>query len=362
MDFSFTEEQEAIGALARQIFEGHATVERVRQVEGSGDRFDRELWQRLADADLLGLVVPVACGGGGFGEIEMCLLLEAQGRVVAPVPLLSTLACAMTLGRFGADQHRELLAGVATGDVVLCAAVSEAGAGDLLRPRTVADEGPSGWTLTGTKVSVPWAHVASGLIVTSAAGVFLVDPTGPGVKLERAETTNRELHAHVQLDRAPARRVGGPEAVEYLVARLLVGLCALQVGVAEAALAMTATYTSQRKQFGKPLSAFQGVALKAADAYIDTEAMRVTMLQAAWRLSIGEDAWPEVLVAKWWAAEGGQRVVHVTQHLHGGIGADVEYPVHRYFLWGKQIEDTLGGASETLARLGTLIGEGRACR
>src|SRR5204862_3130584 len=102
---------------------------------------------------------------------------------------------------------------------------------------------------------------------------------------------------------------------------------------------------------------FQGVAHKAADAYIDIEAMRVTLWQAAWLLSEGRDATNEVLVAKWWAAEGGQHVVHLVQHLHGGMGADVDYPVHRYFLWGKQLEDTLGGASATLARLGDVIAE-----
>jgi 3-oxocholest-4-en-26-oyl-CoA dehydrogenase beta subunit len=146
----------------------------------------------------------------------------------------------------------------------------------------------------------------------------------------------------------------------WMLDRALVGLCATQVGVAEGALRMAADYTSERQQFGRPLSTFQGVALKAADAYVDTEAMRVTLWQAAWRLTAGLDAAKEVLVAKWWAAEGGQRVVHITQHLHGGMGADVDYPVHRYFLWGKQIEDTLGGASAQLARLGQALAEAPA--
>ena len=145
--------------------------------------------------------------------------------------------------------------------------------------------------------------------------------------------------------------------MDWLVQRVLVGICALQVGVAEEAVRLAATYTSARHQFGKPLSTFQGVALRAADAYIDTEAMRVTMWQAAWRLAIGDDAGTEVEVAKWWAAEGGQRIVHATQHLHGGLGADVDYPIHRYFLWGKQLEDLLGGAGYHLARLGHRLAE-----
>jgi alkylation response protein AidB-like acyl-CoA dehydrogenase len=115
---------------------------------------------------------------------------------------------------------------------------------------------------------------------------------------------------------------------------------------------MAAAYTSGRLQFGRPLSSFQGAALKAADAYIDTEAIRVTMLEAAWRLAEGLDAGLQAETAKWWAAEAGQRVVHTTQHLHGGIGADVDYPIHRYFLWGKHIEGQLGGPSATLAGIG----------
>lgn len=363
MDFSFTEEQQALSELARRIFGDLATVERVSAVESSADRFDRELWRALAGADLLGVVLPERDGGGGCGEIELCLLLEAQGRVVAPVPLLPTLAAAMTIGAFGDHRLRaEWLPRVASGEVVLTAGLAEAGAADPLAPQCTAEADSGGWLVSGRKMSVPAAHVAGAVLVPAHDGLYLVDPAGLGVEAEVAEATDRSLVSHLTFVRAPARRVGGQEAVRHLVERWLVGLCALQVGVAEAALAMAASYTSNRHQFGKPLSSFQGVALKAADAYIDTEAMRVTMWQAAWRLSTGAEAWGDVLVAKWWAAEAGQRVVHTVQHLHGGVGADVSYPVHRYFLWGKQIEDTLGGASQTLARLGAVVREGLPCR
>ena len=118
---------------------------------------------------------------------------------------------------------------------------------------------------------------------------------------------------------------------------------------------MTAAYTSTREQFGKPLSTFQAVALKAADAYLDTTAIQSAARQAAWMLDAGLDATLAVLTAAWWAAEGGQHCVHLTQHLHGGMGADVTYPVHRYFLWGKQIELLVGGASALLAELGDAL-------
>ncbi|MBV8950559.1 MAG: acyl-CoA/acyl-ACP dehydrogenase [Actinobacteria bacterium] len=365
MNFDFTEEQQAVRELSAQIFEGHATVERVKAVERSDDRVDRELWKALAAANLLGIALPPDAGGSGFGIIELCLLLEQQGRFVAPVPLWPTLVLgAAAVARFGSPQQRERwLPGVVNGDAVLTAALAEPGENDPTVSSVSAHREGTTWRLEGAKPSVPAGHVADAMLVparvadqTGTLGVFLVETTAAGVDRERAVTTNREAVTHVRLDGAPADLLAtGAEAIGWMLDRSLVGLCAMQVGVAEAALRMAAEYTSNRHQFGKPLSTFQGVALKAADAYIDTEAMRVTLWQAAWKLSEDRDAAADVLVAKWWASEGGQRVVHTTQHLHGGLGADVDYPIHRYFLWGKQIEDTLGGASATLARLGTVL-------
>jgi 3-oxocholest-4-en-26-oyl-CoA dehydrogenase beta subunit len=366
MDFTFSEEQDAVRDLAGQIFDGHATAERVKEIERSEERVDQELWRALADAGLLAIAVPEEHGGSGLGLIELCLLLGQQGRRVAPVPLWPTLVLgALPIAELGtSEQQRAWLPGVVRGEVLLTAALSEAGANDPLRPRTTATRDGAGWRLDGSKPSVPGGHIADRVLVPASTGdrelgVFLVDPTGPGIERTVAVTTDRSKVAHLTFAGARAEQLGedGRRATAWMLDRALVGLCAMQVGVAEGALRMAAEYTSERQQFGRPLSTFQGVALKAADAYIDTEAMRVTLWQAAWRLTAGLDASQEVMVAKWWAAEGGQRVVHITQHLHGGMGADIDYPVHRYFLWGKQIEDTLGGASAQLARLGRALAE-----
>jgi 3-oxocholest-4-en-26-oyl-CoA dehydrogenase beta subunit len=194
----------------------------------------------------------------------------------------------------------------------------------------------------------------------------LIDPRAPSVTIERAVTTNQEVHPHLHLDgvAVPTERLlaaGEPEAsraaLESILERAWTGLCALQVGVCESAVAQTAAYLSTRQQFGRPLSTFQGTMLRVADAAIDTEAVRVTMWQAAWRLDQGLGSARAVSVASWFASDAGQRAVHATQHLHGGIGADIEYPIHRYFLWGKQIELMLGTSSARLARLGGQVVE-----
>jgi alkylation response protein AidB-like acyl-CoA dehydrogenase len=192
----------------------------------------------------------------------------------------------------------------------------------------------------------------------------LVDPHARGVALERAVTTNREIHPHLHLSDVAVSAedvlVGpaiGRTALDETLIAAIIGLCALQVGVCEAALARTAAYLNTRNQFGRPLSTFQGTMLKAADAAIDIEAMRVTWQNAAWRFDTGRGVADAARVAKWQASERGQRAVHTTQHLHGGMGADITYPIHRYFLWGKQIELLLGGPSAQLARLGADIAE-----
>ena len=216
---------------------------------------------------------------------------------------------------------------------------------------------------------MPQAHLADRIVVPArtdggAVLLALVDPMAGGVWLERAVTTNREVHPHLHLagvTLGPEDILVGPDmgrpTLDFLMVAATVGLCALQVGVCEAALTQTAAYLNGRQQFGRPLSTFQATMLRAADAAIDIEAMRVTCQNAAWRFDTGRDAADAAHVAKWQAAERGQRTVHATQHLHGGIGADITYPIHRYFLWGKQIELLLGGPSAQLARLGAEIAE-----
>ena len=223
---------------------------------------------------------------------------------------------------------------------------------------------------------MPQAHVADRVVVPARVdgdgdgdvnrGVLLalVDPQAEGVTLERTVTTNREVHPNLQLDRVAVAAddvvvgldVGGP-ALQFVLTASTIALCALQVGVCEAALRQTAAYLNTRHQFGRPLSTFQATMLRVADGAIDIEAMRVTCQNAAWRFDTGRDAADAAQVAKWQASERGQRTVHATQHLHGGVGADITYPIHRYFLWGKQIELLLGGPSAQLAHLGASIAE-----
>jgi alkylation response protein AidB-like acyl-CoA dehydrogenase len=206
VDFSLTEEQRAVGDLAEQIFQGSASVERVKAVEATDDRVDETLWVALAEANLLGLTLPEEVGGSGLGVLELCLLLEQQGRAVAPVPLWATLALgALPIAAWGSPEQRQAwLPGVVAGDVKLTAALAETGVNDARHPQARAARDGAVWRLDGLKVSVPAAHVAQRVLVPASSddgvGVFLLDPRASGVTVERATTTNREIHPHLHLD------------------------------------------------------------------------------------------------------------------------------------------------------------------
>jgi alkylation response protein AidB-like acyl-CoA dehydrogenase len=372
MEFAYTDDQEALREVARKILEDQATPDRLREIERGEERIDRELWAELAKANLLGAALPEAHGGSGFGFFELCLLLEEIGRVVAPVPAWPTLVLgALPIAHFGSSaQQARWLPGVIGGDVFLSGALSELQAADPLGPTTSARRDGSAWRLSGAKFSVPAAFLAERLLVparTAAGrvGLFLLDPRAPGVRLERQEVTNREIHAQLVLDGAPVEAdavLGDPEAdpavLQWIVERATVGLCALMVGVADRALRITADYVSQREQFGRPIGSFQAVHQRAADAYVEVEAMRLTLWQAAFRLDQAPTAPEAVAVAKYFASESGHAVTYAAQHLHGGIGVDVDYPIHRYYLWARLIELSLGPAAAQLAALGERVARG----
>jgi len=371
VDFSYSDEQQAAIELARQILTNHCTPQRLRAIElEGGPRFDRALWRQLAEAGLVAAGVPEAQGGAGLGFLVVAGIVEQVGRTAAPVPLLETSVLgALPLAQFGSPAQREAwLPRVARGEAVLTAALVEPER-DPAQPGTRAVRDGAGWRLSGKKICVPAGPVADAILVPAAlddggVGVFLVEARGPGVSQQALITTSRQPESVLELRDArvgPEALVGTPEQGAEIVAwtllRATAALCALAVGVTSEALRLTAEYIKTRKQFDQPIATFQAVGQRAADAFIDTEAIRLTALQAAWRIDAGLPAEAAVAAAKYWAAVGGSRVVRAAQHLHGGVGVDREYPLHRYYTYARQLELTLGGGTQQLRRLGRLIAQ-----
>jgi 3-oxocholest-4-en-26-oyl-CoA dehydrogenase beta subunit len=352
MDFGFSEEQTELAGLTRKILAGRDAP-----------------WGDLATAGVLAAGLPLSLGGAGLGLLEQCSVLIELGRAACDVPYLASVVLgAGALAAFGtAAQQERWVAAAGRGSVVLTAALAEPDGDDPRVPSARAERADGRWVLSGVKTTVDAAPEADLFLVPCATPdgvlVFLVAPSDAGVRVEPQQLTGFGSAGRVVLDGCVLsgdRVLGGvrDEVSDWLAARATVGLCAMQSGVIERALELTAEYAKSRVAFGRPIGSFQAVTQRLADAFVDVEAVRLTMWQAAWLLASGA-AGSDVAVAtaKFWAAEAGHRVAHTAVHVHGGMGIDVTYPVHRYFVAAKRNEFALGGATAQLRRIGgTLTG------
>jgi len=365
MDFDFSDDQNAVRDLARGILEKEVTVERLKRLEHERADHDAALVATLAEAGLLGLVVPASEGGMGLGLGEACFFLAELGRVVAPGPFLPTLVGALAIARDGNPaQRRDWLPALAAGDATLALALTDARGSDPLVPGTHAERSGNRWVLAGTKRGVAHAATARRMLVPARVGdatrVFLVDPAAAHVTLATQRTSTGEPIGAVTLagvhvddaDVLPGENGDSASVLRRLYESALVAHAAMQLGVSERMLETTARYVRERVQFGVPIGSFQAVQHRLADCYIDLESMRWTTWRAVERVATGAPAARECAVAKFWAADGGARIATACQHLHGGIGVDLDYPIHRYFLRSKALELALGGAAPSLVRLG----------
>ncbi|MEV0113416.1 acyl-CoA dehydrogenase family protein [Streptomyces sp. NPDC050844] len=371
MDFTFTEEQQAAVEAAKAVFAAVAPdgVPSPALTPGAvAEDFDRALWAKLADADLLSLLLDPEYDGAGLDAIALCLVLRESAKVLARVPLLESSAAAYAVQTHGSEElKRRILAPAARGELVLTVAASGRTGHDPAELAVTARRDGEAWLLDGVQTAVPWAQNADIVVVPAhtTAGrslLALIPRVHEGLTLGEQVSTNGERLGELRLDSV---RIGAGDVIEAdgawdrLRALLATGTCALALGLGEGVLRMTGEYTSKREQFGFPVATFQAVAVQAADRYIDLRAMEVTLWQAAWRVSTGASgalpATGDVAVAKIWASDGVRRVVQTAQHLHGGFGSDTDYPLHRYHAWAKQLELSLGPAAAHEEALGDLL-------
>ncbi|MFF4398336.1 acyl-CoA dehydrogenase family protein [Streptomyces sp. NPDC001480] len=371
MDFTFTEEQLAAAEAARGVFAGAApdAVPSPALTAGAvAEDFDRTLWSRLADADLLSLLLDAEHGGAGLDAIALCQVLRESAKVLARVPLLESSAAAAAVQAHGGEELRSrLLPRAGRGELVLTVAAHGRTGHDPAELAVTARRDGEAWVLEGVQTGVAWAYGADLIVVPAHTDadrtvLALVPPGHDGVVLAEQVSTSGERLGELRL--RSARILAGDVieadgAWEWLRALLATGTCALALGLGERVLRMTSDYTGRREQFGHPIATFQAVAVQSADRYIDLRAMEATLWQAAWRIASGAPgtlpAAGDVAVAKIWAAEGVRRVVQTAQHLHGGFGADTDYPLHRYHAWAKQLELSLGPAAAYEETLGDLL-------
>lgn len=370
MDFTLTEAQQDLAGLTAEVTGKLVTADRLRELDKNTDangvrtvRFDESLWSSLAETGVLAAALPETVGGGDLGVLEQTSILRELGKSVAPVPYLPSIVLgAGALAQFGSEAQRALAAQAASGELILTAALSEERNWEPANPATTAvDNG--GWQLTGFKTGVPFATQAARILasasVDGAPAVFLVDAADASVRIAEQILTDRSPAAEIEFAGTPAELVGtldqGAEILNWLLERAWLGLAATQLGTVEKGLELVADYAREREQFNKKIGSFQAVAQRLADAYIDVQAVRLAVQQAAWLLSEGLPATAEVHTAKFWAAEAGHRVGHTVVHVHGGVGIDRDHIVNQYFTAAKHNEFALGGANDHLRALGGIL-------
>lgn len=356
MDFTRTEAAQDLSGLVRTIVDAVCTPEHQRELDGFEQRFDKQLWGKLIDADILSTAAPESVGGGDFGVLEQTAILAILGRQLAAVPYLESVVLgAGAIARFGSsDLQQNWAVPAVNGEKVIAIALDgEYGTGPV-EAKVAGD----GYRLTGTRTQVAFAPVADAFLVpaeiSSGTQVFLVKATDPGVTVTSLTTTGLGSVGAVELadvEIGGCRSLGN-DALAWLTVHKALGHTAFQLGVLERALELTAEYARTREQFERPIGSFQAVSSRLADDYIDIKGLRLTLDQAAWRLSEDLPADVEVATAAFWAAEAGHRVAHTTVHVHGGVGIDMDHVVHRYFTTAKQTEFVLGGATGQLRRIG----------
>ena len=375
MDFSLTEEQQAVKDLSARLSSEIATHESMRAMELDRDPngpFDTRLWKELAAAGLLGLEVDEAQGGDGLDFVATAEVIRQLGLTAAYVPYSEQTQLAIApIYLFGtADQQATYLPGLLDGSVLGTGALMEDRGARVDRgtvaPKTTATADGDGFLLNGVKACVPGGLRANLVLIPAmldgTVTVFVVDTTLPGVTVTKQMATWTE-EAHIALENVrvgAAALLGGSSSngsaiVSSMVDRYTVALCCLEAGATAASLKLAAEYTKTREQFGKAIATFQAVGQRVADAYVDAEAISLTALQASSRIAEGLEATKEIAAAKYWASEGADRVVHACVHVHGGVGVDRDYPLHRYFMLTRQLLVTLGGPTDQLRTIGAAL-------
>jgi len=343
VDFSLDETQRAVADLAANVLHAEPDDGRVLAALASAGGHDEAAWKAMGQSGLLALALPESVGGDGMGPLATALVLTEVGRQVLPLPALATLALGvLPIAAFGTDeQHRQLLPEIADGRILTAA----------LRDAPGAAVTESGGTYSGTRVGVPYAEQAHRILVPTPRGTAVLDRHAEGVALRRTTSSTGAPEYTLRLDSARAESVLAATA-DQLDRFAVVGAAAVADGVIAGALALTAEHLRSRRQFGKPLATFQAVAQQVADVYVTARTVHLAAVSAAWRLDSGRDADEDIAVAAYWLAAELPTALQICHHLHGGLGVDITYPLHRYYSQAKDLARFVGGAAYRLDRLG----------
>lgn len=357
MDFQLTEDQVAIADMAGSLFADLCTDERQRAFDTAGEPFMADVWAKCVETGLQALAIPEEVDGSGLGMTELMLVLDAQGQNLAQVPLWRHQIAAAALARFGGERGAALAREAASAERLLTLDLNglASSRGVELRLSPAAN---GGFQLDGKVLAVALGEQAGTALLLAACDqgqrVVVVDLAAAGIAATSGVMMDGEALADLDFKGVAiaADAVLPAEALPWLEQHAIAALASLQLGVSDAQVRRTVEYINERRQFDRAIASFQAVQMSMADAHIAIEALRSALYQLVYRLDAGLPSPSEALAVKYLANECGHIVGHKAQHVHGGIGVDLTYPIHRYLYWSRTIGITLGGSAATLERLG----------
>jgi alkylation response protein AidB-like acyl-CoA dehydrogenase len=360
MNFSFSDDQILLRNSARALLDEKCKPEHVRVTMEDAAGYGEDLWGEMAKLGWLGLPFPEQYGGAGLGLVELAVLHEEMGRAAYPGPFLATVILGglpILLGGSAAQKEKWLPA-IASGRARLTAALQEDRLDcDPAAVATTAARAGDGWTLTGVKRFVPWAHVADAVLVPARSpdgvSLFLVDPKAAGVALKATtgmDPTTRWSELRLDGARVGADALVGPAGgavalLESTLRRAAVCASAEMLGAARRSLDMAVGYAKVREQFGQLIGTFQAIRHKCAEMLMEVENSHSAVYYAAWSLEAGaEDAAVAASICKSYVSDSARKVCGEAIQVHGGIGFTWEYDLHLYFKRAKSLEVQFGDA------------------
>lgn len=359
MDFELSEDQRAIEEMAVSLFTDNCDDDTMRHWDSRGEPMMAALWSLCRETGLHALAIPEANGGSGLGMTELMLVLQAQGRGLGQVPLWRHQLTAAALATFANDEYAALIDNAASGEALLSLSLEGVNAARGIELEATPDGAQ--WQVNGRIDALPLAaQSAAALVPVLLHGqprLLLLDLHAPCVRLTPAVMTHGEAVADVQVEGLSIAHLLPVNALDWLEPRAIAALAALQLGVSEEQIRRTVEYVSERQQFERRIGSFQAVQMSMADARIALEALRSNLWQLCYRLDAGLPAPSEALATAWQACEAGHRIGHVAQHVHGGIGVDLTYPIHRFLYWSRALGLALGGSAACLERLGDWLSD-----
>lgn len=356
MDFAYTQDQQAFADSARALFADYCSDDALRAHDSGSEPFMRALWAQCTATGMHAVLVGEDHGGLGQGATELAAVLEEQGRALALVPLAEHQLAAAAIERHAPQAAGAIVRAAVAGEMLLTLSLDAVPS--ALGAQIATRRDGAAFVLDGRAHAVPLAAQSDAALLPvrldDGPRLVLLRRDTPGVSYVEGRSQRHLGVADVVLEgvRLDAAALLAEGALAWLEPRLVAALAAQQVGVSAGQLVRTVEYISQRRQFGRAIGTFQLVAGQMADAKIALEALRSALAQLVYRLDAGLGCTPQAHAVKVLAARAAHLVGHKAQHVHGGMGVDVTYPIHRYLYWSRALANTLGGEAPALERLG----------